>query len=89
MKTHDIKNLPSEVIDKINELNKDLNPEKEQGAETLFDPTMLIAGAGAGKTNTLTHHAATMIEAGISPLDLLIVTFTNKASTELKERLEK
>ncbi|MGD1524433.1 ATP-dependent helicase [Vibrio owensii] len=73
------------VLDRI---NAPLNPEQKLAAETLHGPVMVIASAGAGKTKTLIHRVASMIVSGISPKDIMVVTFTNKAASEIKERLE-
>lgn len=72
----------------LDRINAPLNPEQKMAAETLHGPVMVIASAGAGKTKTLIHRVASMIVSGISPKDIMVVTFTNKAASEIKERLE-
>ena len=84
----DLMNLDPQALEKINIVNEGLNPEQRDAAETIYGPCIVIAGAGAGKTKTLINRAATMILAGVHPAYILISTFTNKAATEIKDRLE-
>ena len=64
-----------------------LNKNQIEAATTHEGPVMVFAGAGSGKTRTLTYRVASMIESGISPYNILAITFTNKATNEMKSRL--
>ena len=68
---------------------KDLNPSQKQAVLNLSGPSLIIAGAGAGKTKTLTYKVTYLIANKIEPYSIVVLTFTNKAASEMKDRIQK
>ncbi len=66
-----------------------LSPAQKEAATYINGPLLIIAGAGAGKTKTITARIAHIIEGGVAPDSILAVTFTNKAAKEMRERVHK
>jgi len=68
---------------------KGLNEKQQEAVKTIDGSVLVISGPGSGKTKCLTHRVAWMISKGIDPANILAITFTNKASGEMKERIQK
>jgi|SRR3989344_1617514 len=73
-----------------NDILTGLNPKQQEAVSHWGSPLLILAGAGSGKTRALTHRAAWLVlEKGFLPNSLLLLTFTNKAAAEMKERIVK
>ena len=85
VKKYTLKKVSTAVEYKIN-YEKELNPSQLEAVKQKDGAILVIAGAGSGKTKTLTYRVARLIEDGVNPKNILLLTFTKKAAHEMLSR---
>ncbi len=85
VKKYTLKKINTDIVYKI-DYEKELNPAQLEAVKQKDGAVLVIAGAGSGKTRTLTYRVARLIEDGINPKNILLLTFTKKAAQEMLSR---
>lgn len=88
MKKYVIKRDPNSLPEKLSRYQAELNAEQFRVATAKPQASLVVAGAGTGKTRAITYRVAYLIEQGISPNRILLATFTNRAAREMLKRVE-
>jgi len=88
MKKYVVKRDRSGLPEKLTRYREELNEEQFKVVTSKPGPALVIAGAGSGKTRTITYRVAYLIEQGVSPNRILLATFTNRAAREMLGRVE-
>ncbi|MHA2121681.1 MAG: ATP-dependent helicase, partial [Promethearchaeota archaeon] len=88
--SEDPQDVSAVAVEEYNEINfkEDLNEEQLDIINNIKGPMLVIAGAGSGKTRTITYSVAKLLSSGIRPSQIMLVTFTNKAASEMIKRVE-
>ena len=76
------------LLDKKIDYEKELSGEQKRALCAIDGQYLVIAGAGSGKTRTIVYRTALLLEMGVDPKNILMITFTKKAALEMKERVE-
>jgi len=79
--------MENESNNKLAQLLEGKNPAQQQAITATNGPVMIVAGAGSGKTTVLINRTANLLNSGVSPSGIMLITFTNKAASEIKDRL--
>lgn len=85
--SNQIQNLNLKTGHILGRLEKELNPEQLRVVLEADGPSLVLAGAGSGKTRTITYRVAHLLKGGVYPSSILLLTFTNKAANEMMERV--